>query len=142
MARASAGVPHITFEKIHVIPHALVLTFYPVWIGRYEYAGRSYFATVDGVTGSTLSGRAPGDPLYQSAIMTGGALAGGLVAGLGISVVGGDAGWAMLVVGVVIFALSYMFFRHGSEIEEGDIKKEYLGGGLGNIGQTIQEMTR
>jgi hypothetical protein len=138
MARASAGVPHITFEKIHVIPRMLVLTHYPVWIGRYEYAGRSYFATVDGVTGTTLSGRAPGDPLYQSAIMTGGALGGGLVAGLGISVVGGEVGWAMLAVGVVIFVLSYLFFRHGSEILEGDMKKDYLGGGLGDIAQNIQ----
>jgi hypothetical protein len=138
MARASANVPHITFEKIHIIPRALVLTHYPVWIGRYEYAGRSYFATVDGVTGSTLSGRAPGDPLYQSAIMTGGALGGGLVAGLGISVVGGDVGWGMLVAGIVIFALSYMFFRHGSEILEGDMKKDYLGGGIADIAQNIQ----
>lgn len=143
MARASAGVPHITFEKIHVIPHALVLTHYPIWIGRYEYAGRSYFATVDGVTGSTLSGRAPGDPLYQSAIMTGGSAAGGILAGIGLSpMVGGDAKWILLVVGIVIFAVSYMFFRHGSEIQEGDIKKDYLGGGLGNIGETMQEMTR
>jgi hypothetical protein len=139
MARASAGVPHITFEKIHVIQRALVLTHYPVWIGRYEYAGRSYFATVDGVTGSTLSGRAPGDPLYQSAIMTGGSAAGGIIAGIGLSpFVGGEAKWIMLGVGIVIFAASYLFFRHGSEIVEGDIKKDYLGGGLGDIAHNIQ----
>jgi hypothetical protein len=130
MARQSAGVPKITFEKIHVIPRYLGLVFYPVWIGRYEYAGRSYFATVDGVTGQTISGRAPGDPLYRAAIMTGGSAAGGLMAGLGAlyGMAGSDAAWALAVGGVIIFALSWMFFRHGSEVVEGDIPKAYLGG--------------
>ena len=130
MARQSAGVPKITFEKIHVIPRYLGLVFYPVWIGRYEYAGRSYFATVDGVTGQTISGRAPGDPLYRAAIMTGGSAAGGIMAGLGafFGIAGSDAAWILAVVGVIVFGLSWMFFRHGSEVVEGDIPKAYLGG--------------
>ena len=130
MARQSAGVPKITFEKIHVIPRYLGLVFYPVWIGRYEYAGRSYFATVDGVTGQTISGRAPGDPLYRAAIMTGGSAAGGIMAGLGAfyGIAGSDPAWILAVVGVIVFGLSWMFFRHGSEVVEGDIPKAYLGG--------------
>ncbi|MEM2976128.1 MAG: hypothetical protein QXW06_00530, partial [Thermoplasmata archaeon] len=132
MARASAGVPRITFEKIHVIPRVLVLIFYPIWIARYEYAGRSYFATVDGVTGSILSGRAPGDPLYQSLVMTAGSAIGGLLAGLGLSLLSasGTLGGVLVVIGLALFGASYLFFRHGSEITEGDIPKAYadLGG--------------
>lgn len=126
-ARASAGVPNITFEKIHIIPRSLVLIFYPIWIGRYEYAGRSYFATVDGVTGSVLSGRAPGDPFYQSLVLTGGAAVGGLLAGFGASFLGASAevGGAMLLIGLGIFGASFLFFRHGSEITEGDIPEPY-----------------
>jgi hypothetical protein len=143
LARQSAGVPNITFEKIHVIPRYLGLVFYPVWIGRYEYAGRSYFATVDGVTGQTISGRAPGDPLYRAAIMTGGSAAGGLMTGLGalFGMAGSDIGWGLAVAGIIIFGVSWMFFRHGSEVVEGDIPKAYLGGlnmanlNLGGLGQ-------
>ena len=146
MARSSAGVPHITFEKIHVIPHFLNLIFYPVWIGRYEYSGRSYFATVDGVTGQTLSGRAPGDPLYRAGIMTAGSAAGGILGGLGLSPILGDTSGelriGLLIAGIVIFGLTWYFFRHGSEVEEGDIAKDYLGGNLANIGQQIQGMMR
>ncbi|MBM4248976.1 MAG: hypothetical protein FJ149_06010 [Euryarchaeota archaeon] len=130
MARQSANVPKITFEKIHVVPRYLGLVFYPVWIGRYEYAGRSYFATVDGVTGQTISGRAPGDPLYRAAIMTGGSAAGGIMTGIGgmWGLAGSDIGWALVVAGLIVFGLSWMFFRHGSEVVEGDIPKAYLGG--------------
>jgi hypothetical protein len=143
LARQSAGVPNITFEKIHVIPRYLGLVFYPVWIGRYEYAGRSYFATVDGVTGQTISGRAPGDPLYRAAIMTGGSAAGGLMTGMGalFGMAGSDIGWGLAVAGIIIFGVSWMFFRHGSEVVEGDIPKAYLGGlnmsnlNLGGLGQ-------
>lgn len=35
--------------------------FYPVWRARYQYQGRLYGATVDGVTGKMMSARAPQD---------------------------------------------------------------------------------
>ncbi len=126
-ARASAGVPNITFERIHVVPKALALIFYPIWIGRYEYAGRSYFATVDGVTGAVVSGRAPGDPLYQSLALTAGAAVGGLLMGFGATFLGASAelGGVVLLIGLVIFGASFLFFRHGSEIIEGDLPKPY-----------------
>jgi len=146
LARSSANVPHVTFEKIHVIPHYLNLIFYPVWIGRYEYSGRSYFATVDGVTGQTISGRAPGDPLYQAGIMTAGSAIGGILGGLGLSPVLGDISGeirgGLLIAGLVVFAVSWFFFRHGSEITEGDIGKAYIPTDLGSVGQQLQGMMK
>ena len=63
--------------------------YYPFWIVRYAYEGRTYFATVDGITARVVSGRAPGDAGSQStAAGIGGALSGGAVGlGIGLAIV-------------------------------------------------------
>jgi len=125
-ARAGAHVQHVTFEKLHVFPKRLSLVYYPVWITRYSYRERMYMCTVDGVTGQVLSGRAPGDPLYQSMVITAGTAAGGLIAAAGIlfsgqetSILAGGIG-----AGLVVLFLTYRFFRHGSEIIQGEFKEK------------------
>jgi DNA-directed RNA polymerase subunit RPC12/RpoP len=128
MAISSANVPNITFKKMHVSPKYLGLTFYPVWICRYTYRGRSYFATFDGVNGKSLSGRAPGDPLYQSLALVGGAIIGGAVAGASITIgipAAGEVGIIGVIAGFIIFLAGFFFFRHGSEVTQGDIDKPY-----------------
>ena len=129
LAVSSANVPHITFSKVHVLPKYLGQTFYPIWMARYTYRGRTYFATLDGVRGMALSGRAPGDPLYQSLALVGGSAIGGTMVGASVGSIGlhGSAELTVVgaVIGLVIFVVSYMFFRHGSEVTEGDIEKPY-----------------
>jgi len=127
MAITSANVPKITFQRMHVIPKFLVLIFYPIWMCRFTYRGRTYFATIDGITGNSLSGRAPGDPLYQSLALVGGCVGGGVLAGISLSFVRYSPLLAVLgfIGGAVIFAAAFMFFRHGSEVTEGDIKGPY-----------------
>ncbi len=127
MAISSARVPTVTYQKMHVIPRFLVLTFYPIWMCRYTYRGRTYFATMDGITGDSLSGRAPGDPLYQSLALVGGCAIGGVLAGFSLSILpySPEIGILGIVGGVVIFAVAFLFFRHGSEVTEGDIEKPY-----------------
>jgi len=123
-ARNDANVPHITFEKVTVIPKGISQIYYPVWVVRYAYGERMYTVTVDGVTGAVISGRAPGDPLYQSLAVTGGTSIGGLVAAggliLGMGAEDGSIAIGGLIIGAVILGITYMFFRHGSEIIEGD----------------------
>lgn len=125
-ARASARVPHVTFERLHIIPKKLTKVYYPVWVTRYQYRDRMYFDTVDGVTGQVLSGRAPGDPLYQSLAVTAGTSVGGLIAAAGIIFSNGSGEIALggLAVGALILFLTYRFFRHGSEIVQGDFKSK------------------
>jgi hypothetical protein len=128
VAVSSAGVPNITFQKMHVIPRYLAMTYYPIWVARYTYSGRTYFATLDGVAARSLSGRAPGDPLYQSLIGVGGAAGGGLLTGVsaaGLVYGWGEAAIVGVVIGIVVFVAAFMFFRHGSEITEGEIAKGY-----------------
>ncbi len=78
------------------------------------------------MTGQVLSGRAPGDALYQSLAMTGGTSLSGLIAAgsivFGIGSGEGTISIIGLVVGAVILGFTYRFFRHGSEIIEGDFE--------------------
>ncbi len=126
-AIASTNVPNVTFQRVHVLPHFLVLTFYPIWMCRYTYRGRTYFATLDGVDGKSLSGRAPGDPIYQSIALVLGCAIGGTVVGLSARILpwAPEGGVLGIVVGTIIFIMGFLFFRHGSEVTEGDIEKPY-----------------
>lgn len=121
-ARSDAHVPHITFENVHVFPKSMSMIYYPIWVVRYTYRDRMYLNTVDGVTGSVLSGRAPGDPLFQSLAVTAGTSIGGLLAAAGIIVASSSAEVAVgcFIVGFIIMIGTYLFFRHGSEISEGE----------------------
>ena len=125
-ARASARVPHVTFERLHVLPKRLSMVYYPVWVVRYNYRDRMYMTTVDGVTGHVMSGRAPGDPLFQSLAVTGGTSLGGIIAAAGIIFSGESAEIAIggLAIGAAILYVTYRFFRHGSEIVEGEFKEK------------------
>ncbi|MFQ6107828.1 MAG: hypothetical protein ACE5QF_09650 [Thermoplasmata archaeon] len=128
MARETVRLTRVTFEKIHVIPNSFLLVYYPIWMVRYNYRERSYFVTVDGVTGKTLSGRAPGDPLFQGLVATGGSAIGGLLASLGLYfglLLESEVSYIAVVGGVGLAYLSYRFFRLGSEIVQGDIESPY-----------------
>lgn len=136
-ARSESRVPNITFERVHVFPRKMSMIYYPVWIVRYSYKDRMYMGTVDGVTGQMLSGRAPGDPLFQSLIITAGTSVGGLLAAAGILLSTVDARITIGAVagGLIILVATYLFFRHGSEIVEGDFKRK-----TPSVKKTIKDM--
>ena len=136
-ARSSAKVSRVTMERLHVLPRRLSMVYYPVWVVRYTYRDRMYMTTVDGVTGQVLSGRAPGDPLFQSLAITAGTSVGGLAAALGIimSSVAAELMIVGLLAGGIILYITYRFFRHGSEIVEGEFKNKPA-----SVSQTIKEL--
>jgi hypothetical protein len=136
--RSSAHVPHVTFENLHTIVKDRSMIYYPVWVVRYNYRDRMYLLTVDGVTGAVLSGRAPGDPLFQSLAVTAGTSIGGLAAAGGIILTGetgSEYGLAGVIFGLIVLGLTYMFFRHGSERIEGDFPDRRK---IGDLGQVYQ----
>lgn len=142
-ARSSAHVPNVTFEKIHVIPKRLSMIYYPIWVVRYNYKDRMYFDSVDGVTGQVLSGRAPGDPMFQALAATAGASVGGLIAAAGIIFSNGAAEIAAIgvVVGFVVLYIAYRWFRHGSEVIQGDFKeKKSLASALSQVKQVSKSL--
>ena len=146
--RNSAHVPNITFESLHVLVRKLSMIYYPVWVVRYNYQDRMYIATVDGVTKQVLSGRAPGDSLYQSLAVTAGTSIGGLAAAGGIMAayyIQPELGIAGIIIGLLAMSVTYWFFRHGSEITQGDFSDRKAnpltktGQGLGGL---LKEVTR
>ena len=144
-AKASARVPHVTFEKLHVIPKRLSMIYYPIWVVRYNYKDRMYFDTVDGVTGQVLSGRAPGDPMYQAMAATAGASVGGLIAAGGIIYSGSVGSYEIaavtVAVGFIVLYLAYRWFRHGSEVIQGEFKeKKSLKSALGQVQQVTKSL--
>ncbi|HEY3272903.1 MAG TPA: hypothetical protein VGJ92_04015 [Methanocella sp.] len=131
-----AGVPTVTFQDVHVFPKDLSIVFYPIWVVRYTYSERMYFATVDGITGSVLSGRAPGDNLWRSLAMAAGMAIGGIGSAFSLSVLlsGGSEDTAGIgIVGMIIClavaAGAFVFFRYGSEMTTGDVKGGFNLGG-------------
>lgn len=64
-AKAEAGVTKITFSKTHVLNCKRSIVYYPLWVVRYEYKGRTYQVTADGETPQLLYGRAPGNVMYR-----------------------------------------------------------------------------
>ncbi|MGD1061017.1 MAG: hypothetical protein ABR879_06135 [Methanomassiliicoccales archaeon] len=141
--RNSAHVPHITFERLHAFPKSMSIIYYPIWVVRYNYRDRMYVDTVDGVTGGILSGRAPGDPLFQSFAMTAGSAVGGIASGGGILAAAlantSDSYYFAIIglaVGLGVLYFTYRFFRHGSEITEGEFGKRQA-----SVGETIKEFT-
>ncbi len=141
-ARASSRVSHITFEKLHTFPKRLSVIYYPVWVVRYSYRERMYMNTVDGVTGNVLSGRAPGDPLFQSLAVTGGTVLGGLIAAAGLLLSNADAKIAAagIIIGSVVLYVAYRFFRHGSEIVEGDFEER--SGSISDMMNEVKEISK
>jgi hypothetical protein len=128
-----SGVSNKTFQKVHVFPRDMGLVFYPIWITRYQYQERMYFATVDGITGRVLSGRAPGDYMWRSLVMTGGMAIGGFGTcfSLWISAMLSSNSDNGFVVGLVAAAIclgaayaSWRFYRYGAEVTTGDVRTD------------------
>ena len=149
--REQAKVPNVTFERLYVIPHNMSIIYYPIWVVRYSYRARMYMNTVDGVTGKVLSGRAPGDPLFQSLAITAGSAVGGIVSGAGLLLAafmeaGQNGAYFAIggfVIGGIILYGTYRFFRSGSEIVEGEFSdkegtSKFGMGDLKQISQTLQ----
>lgn len=67
--------------------------------------------------------------MYQSLALVGGSVIGGAITGASVTwgiPEGGEIGIVGAVIGVVIFVVGFFFFRHGSEVTEGDIEKPYF----------------
>lgn len=117
-------VDRVTFQKLFFFPRSIYEVSYPFWIVRYKYRDKGYFATVDGVVGRVVAGRAPGDNLWRSLAIAATSVLGGLAFSLLFTWT--DLGIVGAIGGIILLLIGYAFFRHGSEIVEGDMPKKYL----------------
>jgi hypothetical protein len=132
------SIDRVYFSKAFFFPKSFTLVYYPFWIVRYKYQERDYFVTIDGISGKTVSGRAPGSAGAQSTSAgVGGTVAGALVGlGIGGGILGGGAlgsGEAAfgifivcLIAAIAIFAFFWKRFRYGDEVLEGAMKGKGL----------------
>jgi hypothetical protein len=107
------------------------LVYYPLWVLRYLYRGRTFQVALDGYTGQVLYGKAPGNTLYRSLMLVGGMALGAFLA-VDVSALlfygglqSGSKGLPMLLVfGIFLLAAgcgcmsaAYRAFRYGEQYE-------------------------
>ncbi len=128
-AVATARVDQITFQHNDLVRPSVNIVYYPLWVVRYVYQGRTYQVVVDGEDGTICYGKAPGNNLYRAVVgIFGTALGTYLLTFFGVFgiVGGGDSAKAAIVIyvfciifGIILIRWAYKKFRYGGEVEEG-----------------------
>jgi len=156
-AVSSVRVDQITFQHNDLVRPSVTIVYYPLWVVRYIFKGRTYQVVIDGEDGTVCYGKAPGNNLYRAVMgILGTAIGSYLLTFFGIfAIVGdGDSLEAALAVYVVAFIIGiaaivwgFKKFRYGGEVEEGTgivapPKKKMFGGkkstiNIGNITNTV-----
>jgi hypothetical protein len=122
--RADAHVDTESFALLNVVNVAQSLVFYPLRVVRYEYGGRTYQATADGVKGHLLFARAPGNDLYRTARLLVGVAGGSFLLTTCVEIMSypNEAAviWLSALVGFVGFCVlvagGFKAWRYGAEI--------------------------
>lgn len=118
--RGSVHVDEVTFEKLNVVDLRTSIVYYPLWVLRYGYKGRTYQALTDGATNKVLYGRAPGSTLFRVLSLVGTMFAGNLVLttvlqrSLDI-----EAKGVVAVICAVLMVVGFWKFRFGGEVRKG-----------------------
>jgi hypothetical protein len=113
------------------------LVYYPLWVVRYLYRGRSFQVVVDGHTGKTLYGKAPGNTFYRAAALVVGMMLGAFIsidmsaAAILLGINSDDDALGAFVVALVLFGFGmaamaggYRRFRYGEVHEYSQHKKK------------------
>jgi hypothetical protein len=125
-----ANLDRIGQVFVRYLRERMGIVYYPLWILRYQYRGRSYQVVVDGFNGEILYGKAPGSTLYRAAILVGGMALGALLAvdasALVFYFAAGSSddegglfffGLALIGVGFGLMLQAYRKFRYGEVYE-------------------------
>lgn len=126
------GLSDVTDRNIRVEPLGVDCVHYPLWIVKYAFAGRTYSATVDGITGDLRAGRAPGDFRLRcgAAVISLVLCVGATLAGIRVYQ---DVSWPIglfmllftFLVGQAILREAFSFLVFGSRITLGDFPGGY-----------------
>ncbi len=126
-AERSAVPDRVTFSWLKSIRQRVALVYYPLWVLRYGFRGRTYQALVDAEDGSLAFGKAPGNHVYRAGVLVGTCGAACFLATTALQHVGwwlkDDGGLAIAAgLGLAVFGLirwGYAQFRRGGVVEEG-----------------------
>ncbi len=125
----SVRVDQITFQHNDLVRPNVSIVYYPLWVVRYIFQGRTYQVVVDGEDGTICYGKAPGNNLYRAvAGIFGTAVGSYLITFFAIFGIVGDgdsleaavvAYLFALIFGIILIAWGFKKFRYGGEVEEG-----------------------
>jgi hypothetical protein len=120
-ADPSRGLKTVRFRFLETLRERFSLIYYPLWVIRYRFQGRSYQVLMDGEDGSLVFGKAPGNDLYRAVAMVGPQAVALFVATTILQMVGVSFG-GLAAMGAAVLAVFYWGwrrFRHGSVVIEG-----------------------
>lgn len=123
----SAAVDRVTFSWLTSVRRRIGLVYYPLWVVRYAFRGRTYQVLVDAEGGNLAYGKAPGNHLYRAVCVVtscaGAAFVGtSLLQHLDVLLRSDDALKGLALVGLALAGLvywGYRQFRLGGVVEEG-----------------------
>ena len=156
--RSSAELSRTGQLFIRLINTRLGLVYFPLWVVRYTYRGRSFQIVVDGFNGDVLYGKAPGSVGYRAAVLVGGMAAGAFLAidipsAILLSSSSDDEGpfifaLAAFAAGAALMVSAYRTFRHGEHYEYHRYKTASEDAGFSgsltskNISQIVDELEK
>lgn len=136
--REKTRLDQISQTFVRIVRPRLGLVYYPLWVVRYLYRGRSFQVAVDGFSGETLYGKAPGSVLYRALALVAGMAAGAFIS-IDIPVLvlsgkdsDGSLEFALIafIAGLAIMYGAYRIFRYGEHHEYQRYKSRQPAGGL------------
>jgi DNA-directed RNA polymerase subunit RPC12/RpoP len=126
--RSGSSLDKVSQVLVRTLQHHTGLVYYPLWVLRYSYRGRTFQVVVDGNSGKVLYGKAPGNTLYRAGKlvvgMAGGAFLAIDVPAMIIGFMGRDSDEGILGLALAAFAAglglmwsAFRSFRYGEEYE-------------------------
>lgn len=129
MTTASRGKQpdRVSFSWMAGVRRRIALVYYPMWVIRYGFRGRTYQVLVDAEDGSLAYGKAPGNHMWRAFCLVascgGAAFVGTTFLQHANVILRSDDGLkGLAIVGLVLAGLvywGYSQFRHGGVVEEG-----------------------
>ncbi len=113
----------VSYKNVQTVAQRVCLIYYPLWVMRYRYGGRTYQVMIDGEGRKVLYGRAPGNDLYRAGLLVGCMALGNFVlttVGAFIFSVGGRGGGEVLAF-LALGCMGMMYwgfhqYRNGGEV--------------------------
>jgi hypothetical protein len=126
-AERANRLDRVSFSWLTSVRRRVALVYYPLWVVRYGFRGRTYQVLVDAEDGSVAYGKAPGNHLWRAfcvvASCAGAAFIGtSLLQHADVFLRSDDGLKGIGMVGLVLAGLvywGYRQFRHGGVVEEG-----------------------
>jgi hypothetical protein len=145
-AKRRHRLDQITFSWLTSVRRRVALVYYPLWVIRYGYRGRTYQVLIDAEDGSLAFGKAPGNHMYRAfslvASCAGAAFVGTTVLqNASVFLRSNDGLSGLGVIGLVLAGLvywGYRQFRSGGVVEEGSGLA--AGRGEPDLGATVRQV--